>query len=149
MGKKRRAPSGPPHIRIYVWEMKTEAWRALSVDARALLIEFRALWNVDNRIPLSIRQMMQRLGIGQRRAAAARDELLARGWIRLMEQGSFTRKVRHAALYAATNEPLHPGKPATKEYMTWSPQKNTVASMATDGSHDSYRAHSNSSQKER
>jgi hypothetical protein len=135
MPKRKSKASGPPHVRVYKWEMDCDAWQSLSADARALLIEFRSLWNVDNRVFLSIRQMGQRLNMCPKRAQKARDELLGRGWIRMMERGSFTRKVRHATVYALTNEPLHPGQPAPKDFMQFS----TVVKTTTDGSQNDHR----------
>lgn len=128
---KRRTNPVIKHVRLYLWEMQTEAWQTLCTDARALLVEFRVRWNEDNRIFFSVRQMMDCLGIGQRRAERARDELLKRGWIRIMEQGSFTKKVRHATVYALTNEPIHPGEIPPKDFMRWKPEKNSVAAMNT------------------
>jgi hypothetical protein len=126
------------HVRIYAWEMESEAWRTLSCYGRALIIEMRALYTGrENRVYMSLRQIMERLGIGRKAAEMARNEVLERGWIRLIEQASFDRKVRHAPVYALTNEPLddRDGGVAPKDYMTWStpPQKNTVYLGSTDG----------------
>lgn len=153
MSARRKKPSGPPHVRVYAHEMRCPAWTTLDTDARALLIEMRALWTLDSRhrVYLSIRQIMDRLHIGQRRATAARDALLERGWIELVERGAFARKVRHATVYAVSM-PDDPGAP--RGYMSWHPpvaatteisspraaaQKNTVAATATVGSHYGYR----------
>ena len=143
--KKRKRVRHDAHVRLYGWEMETSAYRTMSTDARALLIEFRSLYSGQtNRVFLSVRDMMQRLGIGQRRTQRARDELLGHGWIRLLEQGAFTRKVRHAAVYALTNEPLTDadGDTAPKDYMRWQstePRFLSVAATATDGSRHGYR----------
>lgn len=134
MARKRTDPK-EKHVRIHLWEMNTEAWKSMSTDARALLIEFRALWNEENRIFLSVRQIMQRMNVSQRRAQRARDELLERGWIRVMERGGFSRKVRHATVFALTNEPIHAGQLAPKDYMRFS----TVADSTTDSSQFDYR----------
>ena len=63
------------------------------------------------------------LGIGQRRVEAARDALLERGWITIAEPGSFTRKVRHATVYALENEAPSNGAGSvpSKAYMRWRP----------------------------
>lgn len=120
----RRRKKYDAHVRLYWYEMQTPAWTTLSVDAKALLVEFRALYKgEDNRIFLSVREMQRRLNIGQRRASTARDELLERGWIKLVQPGGFTRKVQHAAVYMLTNEPSSEemGAPVTKDYMRWKP----------------------------
>ena len=92
---------------------------------------------------MSVRQAMERMNVGQRPAQRALKELLDRGWIRLLEQGSFSRKVRHATVYALTNVPLEDrdGATAPKDYMRWTPppQKNTVAETTTHSSQNGYR----------
>lgn len=136
---KRRSEA---HVRLYRHELESAAYRSLSPDARALLVEFRALYTGrENRVHMSIRQMQLRLGVGQRRAQRARDELLDRGFIRLLVPGGFSRKVRHATEYALTNEPLEDQDGATppKDFMKWSGQKSTVVKMATDSSRTEYR----------
>lgn len=121
MANHRKSKPKLKHVRMHDWEMQTEAWRSMSTDARALLIEFRVLYNgQENRLFLSVREMMKRLNIGQRRAEKARDELLDRGWIRIIEKGSFNWKIRHATVYALTNEPINAGEPAPKDFMKFS-----------------------------
>ena len=135
--KHSRRRRGEPHVRLYRYELECAAYRSLSTDARALLIEFRALYDGRrNRIHMSIREAMRRLDVGQRRAQRAIWELVERGFIRVVEPGGFQRKVRHATVYALTSEPLEDrdGAVAPKDYMKWH-QKSTVANSATDGSH--------------
>lgn len=122
--RHKRRKKYDAHVRLYAYEMQAPAYTTLTTDARALLVEFRALFKgEENRVFLSVREMQKRLGIGQRRATSARNELLERGWIKLQEPGGFTRKVRHAAVYSLTNEPESDamGAPTTKEYMRWQP----------------------------
>ncbi len=133
------------HVRLYAHELACPAWASLSTDARALLIELRALFSPrtgDNRVFLSVRDCMDRLGIGQRRASAARDELIERGWIAVAERGAFTRKTRHATTFALLNlGPTGLEKDAAKPFMRWQPDPrfSTVAKSARHGSRDSYR----------
>lgn len=139
MANRRKSEA---HVRLYRHELNSEAYRSLSPDARALLIEFRALYTGrGNRVHMSVREMMRRLGAGQRRVLHAREELLDRGFIRMLAKGSFSRKVRHATEYALTNEPLEDkdGATAPKDFMTWQPQKNTVCILNTDGMQGEYR----------
>lgn len=132
------------HVRLYRHELECAAYRSLSTDARALLIEFRSLYNPreGNCVFLSVRDMQRRLNVGQRRAQRARDELLDRGFIRMLKPGGFTRKTKHAAEFAITNEPLNPhqdGATAPKDFMKWMPQKkSSVAVATTDGSRSDY-----------
>jgi len=140
MPRTRRRNPRDSHVRMYAWELDSPAYRTLSTDARALLIEFRALYKgAENRVFMSVRQMQKRLGdVGQRRATNARDELLERGWIALIEPGGFTRKTRHAAVYRLTNQPTNDadGSPTTMDFMRWkpNPEKASVARAATGGS---------------
>jgi hypothetical protein len=86
--------------------------------------------------------MQRRLNIGHRRAQRARDELLDRGFIRMLKPGGFTRKTKHAAEFALTHEPLNPhhdGATAPKDFMKWAPEKkSSVAVATTDGSRADY-----------
>lgn len=138
---RRKPRRGEAHVRLYRHELDCAAYRSLTPDSRAALVEFRGLFNgQENRVYMSIRELGRRLGVGQRRAQRARDDLLERGWLRLLEQGAFSRKARHASVYALTNEPLDGDGPAPKDFMRWQPEeKSTVDNSATDGSQSSYR----------
>lgn len=121
MGKKRR---GEQHVRIYRHEYESAAFRSLSVEARALLLEMRSLYlGGDNRVHMSRREAERRLNVGRRRAEQAIGELVDRGWVRLMERGSFSRKARHAPVYALTNLPIDGDGPAPKDFATWQPHE--------------------------
>ena len=125
----RKKPSGEAHVRLYRHELECPAWRTLDTDARALLIELRALYQPTqgNIVFLSVREGMERLGIGQRRVQAAFKALLDRGWIVVETRGGFTRKVRHATSYRLENEAsAAPGSVPSKAYMRWRPDDHTV-----------------------
>lgn len=135
----RRKQRHESHVRLYRHELECEAYRSLSPVGRALLVEFRALYDgKENRVYMSIREIMRRLNIGQRQAQRARDELIDRGFIRVLTPGTFNRKCRHATEYALTHEPLDGHDRPPKDFMRWS-QKNTVALTATVGSTHDYR----------
>lgn len=141
MARGRGKRKAEQHVRMYRHELTCPAWQTMDPDARSLLVEMRALYDgKENRVHMSIRQAMQRLNIGQRRAQAAINTLLERGWIRVMERGAFSRKVRHATVYALENEPINEGEIPPRSFMRWHPeQKITVAEMTTDGSRSDYR----------
>ena len=123
-----KKPKGEAHVRLYWYEMRTPAWQTLSPDARALLIELRALYRPSQHgvVLLSIRDAMSRLRIGQRRVEAAFDALIDCCWITIETKGSFHLKVRHASEYRLENEPnASPGAVATKRYMRWQPNEKT------------------------
>jgi hypothetical protein len=104
--------------------MELPAWRTLTPDARALLIELRALYRPSeaNVVFLSIREAVARLGMCQKRVQTAFGVLLDRGWIVLDTPGGFSRKNRVATTYRLTNEAsASPGAVPTKEYTRWPP----------------------------
>lgn len=118
-------------MRLYRHELESDAYRSLSPEGRALLVEFRALFNGrENRVFLSRTQMELRLGVGRRKAEKARDELLDRGFIHLLVPGGFNRKCPHASEYALTNEPINPtqdGATPPKDYMRWRDPEKKIA----------------------
>lgn len=131
-----RSHRDPKHARLYKWEMESEAYQSLGSHARALLMEFRMLYNGDNNgeIYMGLRQMMARLHVGRKAAEIARDQLIDRGFVKVMREGSFNVKIRHATEWAITNEPVGDATLPTKEYMSWkAPQFNTVSLRSTDG----------------
>lgn len=118
---KRKAEA---HVRLYRHELMCDAYRSLSPAARSLLVEFRALFNGnENQIHMSLRQVQSRLSVGRHVAEKALSELLDRGWIDLLEQGSFHQKSKHASVYALTSHPTsdHDGATASKKFMRWKP----------------------------
>ena len=146
---KKKGTLAAKHVRLYSWEMASPAWRSLSTDARALLLELRLLYaGRENRVFLSLRDMQTRLNVGQRRAQKARDELIDRGFIRTLQTGSFERKMRHASEFALLNEPIdqREGSTPPMDYMKWG-KKNTVVVTATDGSRGDYRGNPEKSRK--
>ena len=122
----KKKAHGDAHVRIYAYEMQKPAWQTLSVDARALLVELRALYrpSAANVVFLSYRQAMERLHVGQRRVQKAFSDLIERGWISIDAPGGFTRKTRHATSYRLENESTgSPGCIPRKAYMRWMPEK--------------------------
>ena len=140
-GRTSKQPT-PPHVRLYGYELECPAYRVLSPAARALLVELRSLYDVkrgDNRVFCGIRRMMQRCNLTQRAAQKARDELMDRGWITTVSEGSFKQKVRHATEFALENEAPNTGNgsEAPKSYMRW--QSSLTTSTKKDGSGIDYR----------
>lgn len=122
----KRKKRGDSHVRIYAYEMQTLAWQTLTVEAKALLVELRALYrpSAANVVFLSCREAMRRLSIGQRRVQKAFADLIDRGWVSVEVPGGFNRKTRHATSYRLENEATaSPGSIARKAYMRWEPEK--------------------------
>ncbi|EHQ52907.1 hypothetical protein ECTPHS_09453 [Ectothiorhodospira sp. PHS-1] len=124
MAKRKRGNGGEAHVRLYRHELNSPAWQTLSMEARVLLVEMRSLFSGrENRVHMSIREIQHRLGIGRFKAVKARDELLDRGWIRVIEKGTFARKTKAATVFALENEPIHDcdGATAPKTFLRWRP----------------------------
>jgi len=120
-GRSRRDAK---HVRLYEFELASDAFRSLSPAGRALLIEFRRRYNGDhNRIHMSVRTAAKALASGKTTASRALCELLDRGLVRLCKKGRFTVRQgeRDASEYALTNEPVG-SEPASKDYMSWRPK---------------------------
>ncbi len=147
-GKRAQRAAGEPHVRLYLWELKCPAYRALSPAARALLVDLRSLYRPlagNNRVFRSIRDMMKSCNLTQRAATRARDELIAKGWIKMVQLGAFQTKVRHATEFTLENEPPNDSvgtSLASKAYMTWQPSQNvpTAITMKKNGSRIGYRS---------
>ena len=137
-GKKKY--TGPLFVTLYYWEMDCLAYRHLSVYGRALLLEFRRLYNTHNngKISMAVRQAAKLLNCCKDTAVKALEELEDKGWIRLTSKGSFSQKTeKTASEWRITNHPIGLGvdTPATKEYAIWRPDEiqNTVLLNRTTG----------------
>lgn len=124
--KLKSKKGGARFIAIYYWELELAAYKHLSNNSRALLIEFRKLYNGSNngKIAMSVRQAASSLNVCKDTASKALTELQKKGWIVLTEKGSFNQKTnKTASLWRITNQPIGLGVdvPATKEYAQWRP----------------------------
>lgn len=122
------------HIRHYVYELVSPAYRELSCVARALYTEIKSFYNGSNNgeIFLSVRMAADRLGVSDNTANKALNALQAHGFIKPRVKGSFTRKVRHATTWELTEYPLNNVLP-TRDYQTWhmaGRKQNTVSEFA-------------------
>jgi len=137
--KKRPIANGrnranEPYIRHFRWQLNCPAWQSLSMTARCLEMELKALYNGANNgdLFLSVREAADRLGIADNTASKAFRELEAKGFITPKQKGSFSWKKRHATLWILTEFECN-GKLATKDFMRWQPQeKNTVLKIEAD-----------------
>ncbi|HEL5571416.1 TPA: hypothetical protein UOK25_000135 [Stenotrophomonas maltophilia] len=137
-----------PHVRIYLWEMESLAFRTLEPVAVVLLMHLRALYRPSTgaEVFLSVREAMQRIGVTQRPIQNAFKALLERGWIEEAKAGSFDQKTGtgRARSFLLTNiGPAGDDVDAKRTYMRWRPSdrdcgKNAVAPDATDRSAQHY-----------
>jgi hypothetical protein len=143
----RKAEPANRHVRLYRWELESAAYRSLSLYARCLLVELKALYNGTNNgeLFLSVRRAAKRLNTGTHQATAAFRELEDRGFIKPRQRGSFQWKQRHATSWLLTEyDDDMTGHEATKDFMKWRPdgarknktrlpeQQQSVAGPATD-----------------
>ncbi len=125
-----RSKGESAHVRLYGWELKSVAYRSLSVAARSLLIELKALYNGGNNgdLFLSVREAARRLGVGKNRAGKAFRELRDRGFIRPHHVGAFSLKYEsrrgNATSWILTEFALASALP-TKDFMRWTPPAQT------------------------
>ncbi len=121
-----RSDGEAQHVRLYRWELTSPAYRSLSIGARALLVELKALYNGNNNgeLFLSTREASRRLNRQNGRNQAARlfAELEDRGFIRARSRGDFKVKsgvmVGRATCWILTEFPFGGALP-TKDFMRW------------------------------
>ncbi|HLJ20094.1 MAG TPA: hypothetical protein VKU84_07845, partial [Stellaceae bacterium] len=145
MGKKRRRSNGEGHTRYVAlqhWMLNHPAWKALSPDAKALLIEVWLRHNGTNNgtISYAVREA-EVIGLSRNMAARAFAELVSRGFLVCTRASAFTVKTRAARLWRLTAERSGPtgSDPATKEFMTMqphSPAHGTVKSRTQSHQRD-------------
>jgi len=124
-------------VKLEHYLLNSPAYRSLCCYARSLLVELYALYNGSNNgtLYMSVRQAQQRLGdVGRKAAEKAFNELQDRGFITVVQKGSFTCKVQLATTWRLTEHDCE-GRPATKDFMRWTPPaaagKNTVLLRGT------------------
>ena len=110
-------------VKLEHYLLNSPAYRSLCCCARSLLVELYALYNGSNNgtLYMSVRQAQQRLGdVGRKAAEKAFNELQDRGFITVVQKGSFTCKVQLATTWRLTEHDCE-GRPATKDFMRWTP----------------------------
>lgn len=119
-----RTVGDPKHVRLYRYMLNSEAWQALSLGARCLLIVFYDLYNGHNNgeLFLSVREAARRLRVAPNTAARLLLDLQTKGFIRPNIKGGFDWKVRHATSWILT-EFEFAGQLASKGFMRWRPSE--------------------------
>lgn len=115
-----RARHDTRHVRLHEFLLRSCAYRALSVYARAALVEFYRLYNGQNNgeLFLSERKLAEQLGASRKRARKAIQELREMGFITIQVPAGFSRKTRHATCWRLTEFPCD-GELPTKDFMRW------------------------------
>ena len=134
LNAKGRNKGDGQHVRLYRWELESPAYRSLSLGARALLVELKALYNGSNNgaLFLSVRRAADRLGASKSFAADRFLELKAHGFIRPKDAGHFTVKCLlgngRATTWILTEHPIGEAMgTGSKDFMQWRPDENQNA----------------------
>ncbi len=110
--------------------LKSEAWRSLRPQARAVYIELLSRYSGTNNgdISMSVREASDLCNIAIGTACKCFYELQEKGIIRCRSKGSFHLKLRHASEWVLTSVELDGQRP-TKEFIRWRPaeEKSTVS----------------------
>lgn len=112
------------HVRLYEHVLNSDAYRALGVYSRALLVEFYRRYNGGNnsKIHMSYREAAELCNCSQKPIRVAFDELQKTGFISIAKKGAFSVKIRHATEWTLAEYSV--GKaPASKEFMRWQDSK--------------------------
>jgi DNA-binding transcriptional MocR family regulator len=127
-----RTKRGEPYVRHFRWQLNCPAWKSLSMTARCLEMELKALYNGINNgdLFLSVREAAKRLGVANNTAGKAFKELEERGFIRPKQRGSFDWKLRHATAWVLT-EFEYANQPASKDFMKWHLEEKTRTQKIT------------------
>lgn len=126
---KARFQRDLPHVRTYEWMLKSPAYRSLSVYSRCLYAEIKRRYNGSNNgnIIMSFREAMEAVGCSNRPLLAAFEELQHKGFIKAVEKGAFSWRVRVDGKGRATtwllteykvDHPV-PSITASKDFMRW------------------------------
>jgi hypothetical protein len=123
-----RSVGDSQHVRLYRYELESAAYRSLSLGARALLVELRALFNGSNNgsLFMSVREAAKRLNSSKSFAADRFQELHDKGFIRPKTRGAFNVKCLvgegRATIWILTEHPFANALP-TKDFMRWRPDE--------------------------
>jgi hypothetical protein len=121
--------AGPRHVRICHFMMDSQAWKSLGPTERAVYLDmakrYAGVGSNNGRIGYSVREAATELHIGTSTAKRALDALQDRGFIVATKKGAFSLKLRNSTEWRLTE--FHcdvTNKLATKDFMTWTPDKN-------------------------
>lgn len=128
------------YVMLFEWMLKSLAWQHATVYERCLYLEIRRRYNGRNNgdISLSQREAMKLLGCSNTPVERAFKGLIAKGFIKPQQRGSFDWKAgRRATRWLLTeinqDVPEYTAAGGTKEFMRWRPpEKNTARSRRAD-----------------
>lgn len=104
------------------------AWRHLSPNGKALLLQVWKRHNGSNNggISYSVREASDEIGMSRNTAARALIECMEKGFLKARVRSSFQWKSKRASEWEITAEPCD-GKSASKDFMRWVPNEERQA----------------------
>src|SRR5262245_58883448 len=126
-----RSKGDGAYVRMFLVDMDRPAWRTLSVGARSLLWELRALYHGYNNgeLFLSVREAARRLNSDKSTISRWFKELQERGWIRPKVEAGFTWKTaareRMATCWILTEFPVA-GTAPTRDFTAWTAASGNI-----------------------
>jgi len=138
MSRKRgfRLKGEEPGIWLPRHLVRSEAWRTMSPNAKAVFLDIRdrAFNGVNNgQIVYSCRNG-QGIGLSKDQTPARSNELIDRGFLQIRRDAAFRFKSKEAREWTLTSEKLDE-RPATKDYMKWQPKIETRSHQRDAQSH--------------
>jgi hypothetical protein len=127
VAKKHSRDKPSRYVSMAHYLMKSQAWKSLGCIGRAVYLDMASRYYGSNngRIGYSIRCAVDELRIGNATAKRALDALEDRGFIVAVKKGAFSLKIRNSTEWRLTEYQCDvSNKMATKEFMTWTPDKN-------------------------
>lgn len=136
MGKRSRR-GGERFVLLPHFMLRSAAWRALSPNAKAVLLHVWERHNGANNgeIVYAVRDAAP-IGLSRATAARALNEAIELGFLRVTRWSAFRLKTKEAREWALTAEPIG-GRPATKDFMRWTgPKSKTQSHQNNRQSHE-------------
>jgi hypothetical protein len=132
MAKRHSNSSAERFVALHHWLLKSPAWRALSSNAKAVLLHVWERHNGSNnaQIVYAVREA-KAIGLSKSHAARALSELVDLGFLRVTRSSSFDLKTKEARVWGLTAEPID-GRPPTKDFMRWAQPENKTRSHGRD-----------------
>jgi hypothetical protein len=121
MSNRRKVHKQPSAVWLYRHTIKSAAWQALSVGARAIYVELAANYNtkMQNAVYLSARTGAEKLGVNKKMIVKWLRELQHYGFIALVERGTIgVYGYGKATQFRLTDRP-YAGKSATHTFQNW------------------------------
>jgi hypothetical protein len=96
--------------------MDSPAWLSLGPVAISVYTMVIRRFNSKNNgdIPLSCREVSERLKVSKDTASRAFDELMGKGFLKIGEDSSFDRKTKKSRRWVLTHEPLKNSSPTNE-----------------------------------